>query len=404
MLAREPAEKLIQLLSNRVDTIKHIHELFQAYFPLNSRFSVTSSIALMLLDHILDHYQQITSIYLLFAEFPDKISENPFLNVFLKLNDERLNSLQLFPPVLNRILPLVIAGVPLSFLDPFTIPQILSEQFQLPTVSLISYAKPNIEIEHVPALICVPDSDSQSLSQMTDEYEHMSHEDFLLEYLTCDGFSDQFEESVIRPIPAISPIFNSEIQQILISSPAPPPFLFDISAEAKFKQEAAQLFKLAMTKKLTEAQTQIVLNYGITDSLHFKESDLSGLIENNSKIATAVALKIYEKKPKISDYLSELPINVRNVEVVQGFALSLKDKEAARQFIHKFAIAAINSINYQSDNSIYSTKSRLLCTFLVYIRNNNIEFSPELKIELQSFCMELGKKGITEAQDLISIL
>ena len=404
MLAREPAEKLLQLLSNRVDTAKRIHEMFQSYFPLNVRFSVSLSISLMLLDRVLDHYQQIASIYILYAEFPDKMSENPFLNVFLQLNDQRTNCPQTFSPVLNRILPLLTMGASLSFLDSLTIPQILDEQFQNLSFPQISHIKPEMEIQRIPNFISQPNTDSQTFSQIKEKCENLSHQEFLMQYLTSDGFVDEFEVPTIRPIPSVSPVFHGEIQHLLISSPAPPPFLYDISIEDQHKEEAAKFLKLAMTKKLTDVQTKIVLDYGITDSLYLKESDLTNLIENNSDIAVAVVLKMYEKKQKTLEYLYELPVTVKNVEVAKGVALSLKDKEIVKQFIHKYAISAISSINSLPDNSILNTKSRLLCRFLFYLKNNNIEFTPDLKVELQSFCMDLTKKGITEAQDLFSIL
>ena len=84
MLSREAAKRAMSLISNISDPVSTIHSQFVSEFSFEERYSILSSLSILLCEALLDHQQQISAALLIYSSFDESpLSENPFVSTFL---------------------------------------------------------------------------------------------------------------------------------------------------------------------------------------------------------------------------------------------------------------------------------------------------------------------------------
>lgn len=396
MLTKESAIKLLKLISDEKNTMETIHEQFHTSFSIETRFPILSSLSYMIQDQVLNHVQQIISIFILYSEFMSENQDNPFLPFFIYINNIQEQTPNIFPPVLSYILSCIISGSNLQQMLELNVHEILNYDFS--NINKINIQLPFQFSRQSPILSKARPNTLKSIQNEV----FLSNDELIIQYLTNDEFTVEFKPPQIRPIPDIMPIFQGELEGIASMSPFSPPFIFDSSLFDNSKTEFDNLFKKALESKLTEEETQKLINSQFFKEISFQETLIDTLIaKDNQNVVISIVERSFEDNPNVKNYLIQLHLNTKTFLILKSIILFLKS-DVQEKFIQDYAISNIDYLNrlYQNDPSLWNTNSRLFCRFLNHLKSSNVNFTNELNIELKGFCVNLAAHNINDAQEL----
>lgn len=439
MLRSDAAQHLVSLLSNETDSLASVLDQFDELFDFNDRIWALTACSLLVLDGLLDHKQQFIAIWLLYSEYdlsscPSsldsnsqseksesiKITSHPYFSVFKSIFDCFSSKPNIFSPQTCSLVTCILAQENLDFISQVPILKIYGKNFTFPQPKVFWTEDSKASERLSPVLITSNfDQNSNSINANTsindfpyivDNSESnmvMSHNEVIVEILQDDSFFSNFEPILIRPVPDISPIFQSELKYV--DSPDNPPFLLDEGLMANSRQIAIEMLKKAVIKKLRSSESDSLINQlkkddgSIIDDAKIPNAKISGLIENNSEVAKYVIQNLIPKKPSVLKILAGIEVSAASVDVVRHI-LTTVPEESTKEFTDNYIANATKSILSIKDNPTMLRKARIFSKMIGFIVQNGYNLSSSSIFEMNSFCEEPKIRDLKEAKDINEIL
>lgn len=231
------------------------------------------------------------------------------------------------------------------------------------------------------------------------------------------GLSDDLGEDVrmadyiprfVRPGPPMMPI-GLDCRELRWLDPEP---LHEVAWDTEMGRETNRggelkgLMQQALRAPLPEALQKVMLSKLEEDPklVHvcgLTPTNLPDLVQNNSKLATDVLLKLVGSK-QMGDYFSALvnmEMNLHSMEVVNRLTSAV---QLPTEFLHTYISNCIRSCGNIPDKYGQIRMVRFVCVFLQSLIKNRIIDVQDLFIEVQGFCMEYSR--IREVADLFRLL
>ena len=397
MLSREAAKRAMSLISNISDPVSTIHSQFVSEFSFEERYSILSSLSILLCEALLDHQQQISAALLIYSSFDESpLSENPFVSTFLYINQIYLSNPNMFCPTLIDLIPIILSDTPLDFLRTLTIPQILQSAFSAPNTTQKGNLPKNKKNNAFLSRLLVEKNNDPSCERDNDQ--------ILIELLSSDALITPFEPTFPRPIPDLMPISKDEVQ--FIKSDFQPYFVYDQNVALNSKEEGVILLNKAAEEKLSPNEVESVLNAFnnfpvIVESNMLDNAKLKELISLNPNIAKEYISKALQKRKELIQFVLDLDINIASVELVKHLIMNHFVDD---NFVQNYATNSIESISKINDPQQKNMAVMFFCRFMIFLKENNIQFTKEVIVELTNFCFEFAQKGIPVVNNLFTLL
>lgn len=210
----------------------------------------------------------------------------------------------------------------------------------------------------------------------------------------------------VRPAPPIMEITADELQWI------DPEILHEVAwdtemgADTDRGTEVKGLISKAMKAPLPEHMQKVLLSKLEEDPklVHvcgITPRNLPDLVQNNSKLATDVLLRLVTSKQSEEYFkaLVNMEMNLHSMEVVNRLTSAV---ELPNEFLHTYISNCIRSCGSIPDKYGQIKMVRFVCVFLQSLIKNKIIDGQEIYIEVQGFCMEYSR--IREVADLFRLL
>ncbi|KAK8884971.1 hypothetical protein M9Y10_044097 [Tritrichomonas musculus] len=399
MLSQEAATRLINLISNVDDTASTIHLKFSSEFSISEKVSSLTNLSLLLPEAILTFNQQVAAAWIIYSEFKElPISENPFISTFTYINQIYISNPNQFCPSLCDMIQIMLNNESLNFLSDLTIIQIMDHEF--PNTNSTSQCMQQIhvdnqEVENYPIVLI-------EKTENNDFDNFLTNDDVLIKLMTSGILLSHFEPIFPRSPPEVTKIMKEEIQYV--SGSELPPFFFDQNVASDSKEAAIILLNKSTEEVLDSNESESLLRAiqeypSIVEITSFSNSKLNCMIDNNHKIAEKYISQSLEKRKDILNFLTNLNISVKTVEIIKYLILNHKVDD---DFIQNYITQSMISIqNMQEEDK--NIKAMFFCRFILYILND-IKLNQDVLLELRTFCYEFSNKSISEAKRLYQTL
>lgn len=239
----------------------------------------------------------------------------------------------------------------------------------------------------VPVSAVVADPDNTGISSSRGLVDDLGDEVCLADYVP----------SFVRPLPPLMPI-SLDSRELRWLDPEP---LHEIAWDTEMGLETDRgvelkgLMQQALRAPLPEQLQKVMLAKleGDPKLVHvcgLTPSNLPDLVQNNSKLATDVLLKLVGSK-QMSEYFSALvnmDMNLHSMEVVNRLTSAV---QLPTEFLHTYISNCIRSCGNIPDKYGQVRMVRFVCVFLQSLIKNKIIDVQDLFIEVQGFCMEYSR-------------
>ena len=399
MLSKDKAELLVGLIMNDEDALSAISKQFESSFEVGERTSSLYGLALLFADPLLDHYQQVVSLWLLFTEFRDvAIAEHPFLAVFTHLFELRKTDPTACAPQLYDILSIILSGGSLDFLADCSVQTIMGPSFEIPAVDLANAPTAKVGKTRVSNVIVEKCENSGG--------RVISQTELLVAYLTDPSLYSEFDPPMARTVPSVAPVFPEELQGSYVCSCGIPPAFFDEFVSINSNEAAVAMIQRAADGKLKYAEIQplsqkLEKNPELVLEAKLSIEKVEAMIDATPVIAADVFSILAVKEPKLVAYLAKTLISDTNVGVAKAV---LMNKALPEESVDTYINGQIRCIQAVRDQQTYVKKIGLFCGMLSQVFCGGLRFKDKLLVDLYSFCVESKNETIKEAQELQALL
>ena len=397
MIPKDIADSTISIISNENIALSKLSEQFQKSCNKIDQFSILTSLAALLMDAILDQLQQIITVWLLYSTFDDlPIRENPFFDVFQFVIHSGPSSSNSYSQKLFDIINCFMNLGDLNDIAEKSATEILDPNFSIDSSNNSDLLTTTVQQ--------VPRISSVIISKADPSATQISQHNLLRELLIDPSLWTEFEVPFCRVIPSISQPSGEELQFMYANSVDGTPYIFD-ELKGFNTNEVSRIFIQHSTKrKLKKFEISSILEEYKVDKtiLQFKLSkeEENSLLELNPEIA-AIYFKEYAKKDiSILKKFAESDINQSTIEVIKEIVVNLKPNIS---FLQSFILHSSKILTETKDLNVVRNKAKLFCSLILYLHQNNVQFSNKIYIYLNSLQIELSGKGIKEVSVLSSI-
>lgn len=399
MLSKCKAGLLVSLLDADDDSLSSISSQFQSSFDVGERTIALYNMGSIFSDQLLDHCQQIIALWLLVTEFPGiSIDEHPFLALFSHLFELRKTDPTACSPQLYDILTCVLSGESIEFLGKNSVQEIMGPTFEIPVPE--SIPSPSVKTGKTRTPNVIIEKTQNSGPHVIPQTE------MLVAFLSDSSLSSAFEPPMVRPIPAVSPVYPGELESTFVSSYAPPPAFFDEFVSIDSNEAAIAMIQRAVDGKLKNAEIQplsqkIEKNPDLVIQAKLPIEKVEAMIDTTPVIAADVFKILAVKEPKLIAYLSKTLISEANAYVAKSV---LMNKELREDAVESYVNGQIKCIQGVRDQQTYVKKIALFCGMLSELFRDGLRFNDTLLVDLFSFCVESKNGTIKEARELQELL
>jgi hypothetical protein len=300
-----------------------------------------------------------------------------------------------FAPSVYEIIQFLCQSLKLDFLKDRTVAQISSGDYQRPPPGPVVIELKAPEPSRISTLLVEEQGGPDAIPQ----------EQLLVELLTIPYLTVDFEGPSLRPVPELSPLFQSELPDgFLLTTSTQPLLLFDSTENRPSRRELPTLLLEATKRQLTQAEIDHLLPWirgypADLATVALPQSSLSQFAEQNPTVASEFFIARIPADSSVLTLIPHLGLSLGSVEVIRQLIQGgLLPPPAVEDYLSNTLLI----LTQLADKATKAQKYRLFCDFVKRVRPNNLKFTDNLKLALGHFALDCIRDGIArqEAQEL----